>query len=54
MSQVWSVYLKRFHLFGPHLADDAVIDHNAVVIPKAHERRAWLANPDHCIAGHLQ
>jgi hypothetical protein len=47
-----SGHLKRLHLIGPYLAHDGVIDHNGVVIPKAHERRAWLVNLDHCIVGH--
>lgn len=44
--------LKRFHLSGPHVANDGVIYQDGVVIPKAHELWAGLVDLDDCVTGH--
>lgn len=44
--------LKRFHLSGPHIANDRVIDYDGVVIPKANELWAGLVDLDDGITGH--
>ena len=44
--------LERLHFSGPHVANDGVIDYDAVVVPKAHELWAGLVDLDDCVTGH--